>query len=184
MKYFLGFLAVVGLIVVAFILILHSFSHTTPTPKNQITLTDFANSQTVVQLNVIGPVVANQNHTAYQIIIGRDGNNIQVTSGYQGSVVAQQSYPNNPAAYADFLRALQLDNFTRGISDSAKADDRGACAAGQRYEYSIVSDGQTVQRFWGSSCGGGTFQGAGPAVRELFARQIPDLQKIIAPYNF
>ncbi|HSX32989.1 MAG TPA: hypothetical protein VLF91_01485 [Candidatus Saccharimonadales bacterium] len=178
MRYFLGFLAAVGLIIVVFILLLRGFTHHAAAPTNQITLSDYANSQTVVQISVDGPINANQNHVGYQITVGRDSASLQVFSGYQGTVTTQKTYPNNQAAYDSFLKALSVYSFTKGNADSKLADERGTCPLGDRYTYSIVSGGQNVQRYWGTSCGGGTFQGKGIQVRELFIKQIPDFSQL------
>ncbi len=178
MRYFLGFLAVVALIVVVFILILKGFGgHAAP--KNQINLLDYANTQTEVQLTVEGPINADPNHVGYQITVGRDTNSIQTTKGYQGSVTNFKTYPNNAASYAEFLRALQLLNFTKGNADPTKADERGFCPNGQRYVFEITAADQDVERYWSTSCGVGTFQGNTSLVRNLFNKQIPDFDTVV-----
>ncbi len=177
MKYFLGFLAVIALVVVVFVMVLHGFGGGSK-PKNQITLTDYANSETTVELTVTGPVNANQTHQSYNIVVGRDANTMTVLSGYQDQVTQTKTYSNNSTAYADFLRALQLQNFTRGDNDTTKTDDRGVCPNGVRYTFEIHNASQTVQRYWTTSCGGGTFKGNSSVVRSLFIRQIPDFSKL------
>jgi len=179
MRYFFGFLAAVGLIVVVFILILKGFGGH-GTPKNQINLLDYANTQTEVQMTVDGPINASQDHRGYQITVGRDTASIQTTTGYQGSVIQAQTYANNATAYANFLRALQLLNFTKGNPDPAKADERGACPSGRRYVFEIVTADQDSERYWSTSCGGGTFQGNTALVRQLFNKQIPDYERIVS----
>lgn len=178
MRYFLGFLAVVTLVIVVFVLVLRGF--TGDKPKEEINLLDYANSQTVVRLVVDGPVVADQNHQGYSITVGRDANVIEVTKGYNEEVVRAQTYSNNSEAYANFLRALQLQNFTKGVDDPSRAEMRGFCPNGSRFVFEIETTGRNVQRFWTSTCGGGTFRGNSAAVRNLFSRQIPDFNKLTA----
>ncbi len=177
MKYFLGLLSVVALIVVVFILILHGFSSPNKA-KNEITMTDYANSSTVVRLVVDGPVQADENHQGYRITIGRDSSTIEVYKGYQNNVTQAKTYSNNSQAYADFLRALQLQGYTKGSTDSAKSDLRGVCPLGARYSFEIQSSNETVQSFWATSCGKGTFKGNSSSVRRLFRLQIPDFDKL------
>jgi len=183
MRYFVGFLLAIGLIIGVFILILRGFTHHSAVPQNQINLLDYTNSQTVVQLSVDGPVNADQNHEGYQITVGRDSSSIEVMQGYQGSVTQQKTYPNNAAAYGNFLRALQLFNFTKGNPSTALSDDRGVCPTGDRYVFSILSGGQTVQRYWTTSCGGGSFQGKSATIRNLFQQQIPDFNTLTQNLN-
>jgi hypothetical protein len=180
MKYFLGFLAVIVLVIVVFVIVLRGFTGGSNKPKEQINLMDYTNSQTVVKFTATGPVTADPNHQGYRITVGRDANTIEVVQGYQNNVTQAQTYTNNSAAYADFLRALQLQNFTQGISDPARSDNRGVCPNGTRYTFEIENAGQTVQRYWSTSCGGGTFQGNANSVRGLFQRQIPDYPKMSA----
>src|SRR6185503_10414921 len=138
------------------------------------------NSQTVVKFTLDGPVTADPKHQGYRITVGRDANTIEIVQGYQNNVTQAKTYDNNSGAYAEFLRALQLQNFTKGDTDPAKADDRGVCPNGMRYTFEIENAGETKQRFWNTSCGGGTFRGNANTIRGLFQRQIPDYATITA----
>ncbi len=180
MKYFLGFLAVITLVVVVFIIVLRGFTGSAEKPKQQLNLMDYVNSQTVVRYTVSGPVSADPKHMEYRITVGRDASTIEVVQGYQNNVIKAQTYDNNTAAYADFLRALQLQNFTKGNVDDSRSDDRGVCPNGNRYTYEVETAGETKQRYWNTSCGGGTFLGNGANIRALFQRQIPDFGKLTA----
>jgi hypothetical protein len=184
MKYFLGFLAVITLVVVVFIIILRGFTGGgAKEPKQQVNLMDYVNSQTVVKFTVTGPVQADPKHMGYRITVGRDASTIEIIQGYQNNVVKAQTYSNNSAAYADFLRALQLENYTKGDADKSKEDTRGVCPNGNRYTYEVETAGQAVQRYWSTSCGTGTFQGKASIVRGLFSRQIPDFSTMTANVN-
>ncbi len=177
MKYFLGFLAVVGLIVLVFVLVLGGLGggkKGAPNKPSEVILSDYTNTATIMRLTVDGPVNADQLHKAVRITVGRDQNVIELITGYQGTVAKKQSYNTNTQAYETFLRSLQKLNFTKGDSTPALADERGFCPSGERYIYEIMSGVDTVERYWGSTCGQGTFKGIGPSVRALFRAQIPD----------
>ncbi|HEV7453707.1 MAG TPA: hypothetical protein VGO07_00440 [Candidatus Saccharimonadales bacterium] len=177
MRYFLGFLAVVALIVAVFILVLKGFSGPAK-PKNAITLSDYATSQTVVSVTVDGPVNADQKHEAYRITIGRDANVIEVMHGYKYEVVNAQTYASNSEAYTNFLKSIQLLGFTKGDPDPKKADPRGYCPLGDRIIYRIETGNEDVQKYWTTTCNGGTFKGNSATIRSLFIKQIPDFPKI------
>lgn len=160
-----------------FVIVLRGFTGGSKKPTEQINLMDYVNSQTVVKFTADGPVTAEPNHQGYRITVGRDASTIEIVQGYQNNIIQAQTYSNNTGAYADFLRALQLQNFTKGDSDQAKADDRGVCPNGTRYTFEIENSGQTVQRYWSTSCGAGTFHGNANTIRGLFQRQVPDYAK-------
>jgi hypothetical protein len=179
MRYFLGFLAAIGLIVLVFILVLRGFSGGGKPPVNKAVLSDYTSTETVMQLTLDGPVNADQNHERVRITIGRTINTIEIMKGYENKVVDSRIYPNNEEAYGNFLRSLQLLGYTKGNADPKFADERGACPLGQRYVYEIVSGDASVQRFWNTSCnGGGTFTGAANNIRTLFKQQIPDYSQL------
>lgn len=181
MKYFLAFMGVVVLIVLVFVLVLNGLHGGSKSPKLAPTvLSDYANTSTAMRLTIDGPINANQNHREVRVTVSRDQNLIEVIQGYQGSVITQQSYANNEPAYEDFLKALQTLGYTRGDNTPALADERGMCPTGERFIYEIDSGATSPQRYWGSSCGNGTFKGSGQAVRNLFRAQIPDYNAITA----
>lgn len=178
MRYFLGFLAAIGLIVLVFILVLRGLSG--PRQSNvQTLLTDYSKTKTVMRMTIDGSVNADQNHRQVRVTVGRDENVIETISGYQGEVLDTQIYPNNEEAYFVFLRALQFQGYTKGNPDPARADERGVCPNGKRYIFEIVTGSATVQRYWTTSCdGGGTFNGATSSIRLLFQKQVPDYSKM------
>ena len=180
MRYFAGFLVAIGMIILVFILILRGFSHSGGSKTPQITLSDYANTDTVMQLTIDGPLVADAQHVGVRMTIGQTQNTIQTYQGYQNTITSTKTYPNNESAYSDFLHALQLYGFTKGSTDPNKADERGYCPSGSRYIYEILTDtGSDIERFWSTSCGGqGNFGGNPVAVRQLFIKQIPDYDKI------
>lgn len=183
MKYFIGFIGVVALIILVFVLVVRGFSGGTKTEKPQTDLSDYTNTSTVMRFTTEGPVTANQDYDEIRITVGRDANTIEIINGYEGNVVKAKTYPNNSEAYGNFLRSLQLLNYTEGNADPKLADERGYCPTGKRYVYEIVSGNADVQRFWIGTCGAGTFKGNSQTIRALFRKQIPDYSTLIAGVN-
>src|SRR4030081_3827701 len=98
MRYFAGFLVAIGLLVVVFILVLKGFSHSgSKTP--QVTLSNYASTDAVMQLTIDGPLTADEQHQGLRIIVGQNNNTIQTYRGYQNDVTSTKSYPSNEAAY-------------------------------------------------------------------------------------
>lgn len=177
MKYFIGFLATVVLVVLVFVLVIRGFSGDGKKDE-RLVLADHANSSMSVQLTVDGPITADETHFGYRITVDGDQAKIETYKGYQNSTLETKTYTNNSSAYAAFLRALDLAGFARGDDDAAKSDDRGVCAAGNRFIYQINDSPKGDKRYWSTSCGGGTFKGQSSQVRTLFQRQIPEFSKI------
>lgn len=183
MKYFLGFLIAIGMIVLVFFLVLRGFNGNS-TPKNQSHLTDYTNSNTVMQLTMDGPITADQDHQAVRITVGQSETTIEIMQGYQGSVTQTKTYPNNQPSYAAFLSALQVAGFQKGNTDPNKSDERGYCPTGNRYIYEAVNGTSDAERFWSTSCGSqGTFKGNASVVRQLFIKQVPDYDQLTATLN-
>lgn len=183
MKYFIGLLISVGLVILVFILALRSFGGRGQ--DNEISLMDYANTNAVVSITVDGEINANQLHNAYEISVGRSDARMEVYQGYQRELLRSQNYQNNDEAFANFLRALDLAGFTKGsVADTAEANDpRGVCANGVRYVVRITSGASDIQRLWTSSCGGGTFKGDIKQILQLFRRQIPDYNQLVRGLN-
>jgi hypothetical protein len=177
MRYFLGFILAVALIVAVFILILRGLGGGHAPLVNP--LTDYAETETVMRMIEEGPINVDQNHRSLSVVVGRSNSSIDLVQGYEGHVLDTKSYASNEAGYAKFLRALQLSGYTKGDIDPNKEDSRGVCPLGNVYTFEIVTGASTVQRFWTTSCGGGTFKGNLKVVKQLFRAQIPDYFNLI-----
>jgi hypothetical protein len=175
MRYIIGFLIVIGLIVLVFVLFLTGGSST---PKKVSTsLTSYAGSATVMRFTIDGPITADQTHRAIQITVGRDDTDIDIIQGYQHNVLDHGSFANNQDSYTQFLRAIDLAGYTK-VRTTKNTDDRGVCPLGDRYIFEIVNGVSDVQRTWATSCGGqGTFGGGLTTIMTLFQKQIPDYNK-------
>jgi|SRR5579864_4120891 len=176
MRYFIGFLIVIGLIVLVFVLFATGGSKTPP--KTTTSLATYASTATVTKLTIDGPVEADQTHRQVQITVGQDESTIDIVQGYQDTVLNHASYVNNQDSYNVFLHALDLAGFSKKRSTS-NTDERGVCPLGDRYIYEIINGATDIQRTWSTSCGGeGTFGGTPSVIITLFRRQIPDYDKL------
>jgi hypothetical protein len=175
MRYFLGFLAAVGLIILVFILVLRGFSGDSSVKKSN-PLSDYAGTDALVRMTVDGPIISDQQHQAYRITIGRSETRIETLQGYEYDSIDTKTYENNQQGFTNFLRALDLAGYTRGLpkADRQTQDERGVCATGNRFIFEIINGTSEIQRFWSTSCGkGGTFKGNAAQVKQLFDRQVP-----------
>lgn len=185
MKYFLGLIACIGLIVLVFVLVLRGFSGKGE-PKDQVKLADYANTASSMEMTIDGPIVAEQDHIAYRIAVNRDETRIDTLKGYEYVTVESKTFTNNQESYQNFLRALDIAGFTVGNKDSANKDERGQCAQGNRFIFEIKNGSSDVQRLWSATCKGmGTFKGNTAEVKRLFDSQIPraDFSKLIGKIN-
>ncbi|HEX9153330.1 MAG TPA: hypothetical protein VF809_00755 [Candidatus Saccharimonadales bacterium] len=174
MKYFLGFLATVGLMILVLILVLRGFSGDS-SGKDIKPLSDYANTNAVMQMTVDGPIIAEQQHQAYRITVGNSETRIETLQGYDYEIIETKTYENNQQSYTNFLRALDIVGYSKGITkiDTQSDDERGVCATGNRMIFGIVNGTSKIQRYWSTTCGGGTFKGNREKVKQLFDRQIP-----------
>ena len=177
-RYIVGFLLAVGLIIIAIILIVRALSGGPSGPK-PLDLTSYANSDVTVQLTIDGPVSAATTHNGVIITVGNNEATLLVTQGYEGQIVRMKSYSTTANGYAVFLRALAFNGFTKGDANPALRDERGQCALGARFIYEVLdAQGNSLQRYWHSTCGTGTFKGNSTVVRTLFTKQIPDYSSL------
>lgn len=175
MRFIIGFLVTIGLIILAFILIFRSSGTPAVTTPD---INKYASTSVVMQFTIDGPVNADQDHRETRITVGQSQTTMTTLSGYQGTVIQSKSYDNNITAYTDFLHALQLNGFSKGSKTSSIQDDRGQCPLGTRYIYEIIDGAQNVQRFWHSTCGTGNFRGTTSVINALFIRQAPDYERL------
>lgn len=176
MRYFIGFVIAIGLIVLIIILI---FSGGGPT-KTPRSLTSYANTDAIARLTVDGPINASQNHQQLQISVDRNTVTYQQMQGYDGKVVNLQTYANGFNAYDAFLHALARVGFASGNSDPKLSDEKGYCPLGSRYIFELMQDGKDVERYWATSCGSGahTYGGNVALTLSMFKAQVPDYNSL------
>lgn len=178
MRYFVGFLVTIGLIIVL-IVMLFGGGNKTKTPPTSKKLVTYASTNAEVRMTIDGPVNADQIHQQIQINVSRDEVTYKQITGYEGTVVKRTRYDNNQNAYANFLRAIALAGFTKGSLDEQLKDERGHCPLGNRYVFELTQGDKKIERFWATSCNGvATFLGNVGVTRQLFEAQVPDFNKV------
>lgn len=135
-----------------------------------------------VSMSVRGPIVADENFHSYLIVVSPSSRQLTTYNGYLGTVVEQVNLTNNTAAYEEFVNALNLANMTRGNQLlEAASNVQGVCATGRLSEFSILSNGYSVETLWTSTCSGsqGTLRANAKQLSNLFINQIPDADQVI-----
>lgn len=181
MRYLAGFLITIGLLVLAIILIVHHGGGSKgKVPATKAPLTSYANSDTVVRITADGPINAPEDHRQEQVTVGKDNTTFDIYRGYDGQSMHTQSYGMTVTAYDDFLHALELNGFTLGNDSKDLKDERGHCAEGNRYIYEIIQNGNSIERYWSTSCSSGvhSFEGNASVVQDLFRAQVPNLDDL------
>src|SRR5690242_8381870 len=105
MRYVVGLLLGIGLIVLTFILIFRAFSGGSTPQEQGIDLNDYATSNAIVRYTVDGQVNADQTHNRIRITVSKDTILYEQIQGYEGKLIQSKNYPNNSQAYGNFLRA-------------------------------------------------------------------------------
>lgn len=182
MRYFVGFLITIGLLILLIVLLLtggggkKSPKTTGDKPRTTTELAAYADTDAVVRWTADGQINANSLHTSLQVTVGREEVVYEQMTGYQGQVVKRQVYNNNQDAYSSFLYAIGRAGFTLGKTDSNLANENGYCSLGRRYVFELREGDHDIQRYWATSCGGGakTYEGNLPLTLQLFQLQVPD----------
>lgn len=161
-----------GILVVIIVLMFRLFTRPS-TPKAPVTnIGAYSDTASDVTMLIDAPTNINQDHRQVRITVSGTQNQIEIMEGYQGHVINSRTYPNNTTAYAAFLQALKVANFTKGNAKS-KTDYRGHCPLGNRYVYTFNDGYKDLFTYWKTSCGDGTYRGNQSLTFTLFQRQIP-----------
>lgn len=179
MRYFVGFIITIGLIV-ALILLLVGHGGGGKVPETKQPLVSYADTATVVRETIDEKVNDVASHRQIQITVGRDNTTFELHKGYDGEVIHSQTYPMTTSSYGSFLKALQHAGFTDGNSDDSLKDERGYCPLGKRYVFEVLDGGNDIERYWTTSCNSSpkTFNGKTSTVLTLFRLQVPDYDKL------
>ncbi len=179
MRYFIGFLVMLGLIIFVIFLIFHGGGK----PKTKVIakpLASYASTRSEVSMTTDGPVNADSLHQQIRITVDRETVRFDQIQGYNAAVVNSTRYNNTENAYATFLVSLQRAGFRAGDKNPLLRDERGICALGDRYIFEINQDGKQIQRYWATSCGKTkTYLGALSLTLDLFRAQVPDYDKLV-----
>jgi hypothetical protein len=174
MRYFIGFMVTLGLIILLIILLFRGGGKPSTTGAGK-PLISYANTTAEAQLTIDGPVNAQQEHQQIKVSVSRDTVTFEQLQGYDGSVVNLQTFANTENAYDVFLHALTVANFTKGNPSSALRDERGYCALGDRYIFEFTQNSNDLERYWATSCGSPkSYLGSLNLTIDLFQKQVPN----------
>lgn len=179
MRYIIGLFITIGLIILLIVLLFHHGGGKVPVTK--VPLINYSNTDTVVRETIDETINAPQNHRAIQITVGRDSTTFELLQGYDNDPLNTQTYPMTENAYSVFLHALQHAGYTLGNDTSTFKDERGYCPLGKRYIFEVIQNGDDIQRYWATDCGGNapaTFKGKTDTILQLFRNQVPDYDKL------
>ena len=184
LRYLIGFLGIIAVIILVIILIVRGGSNTAVGPK-AIDLADYITNASEVSLTIDGPITADQTHHSIAIVVDERTASAQLIKGYEGQVENSKTYTNNDYSFANFLLALKHAGFTLGNTDESVKDERGYCPTGIRYVYELKDNDKEVRRFWSTSCNrDGTYKGMADLTRTLFQQQIPDYDELANAAGF
>jgi hypothetical protein len=179
LRYFIGFVVVIGLLIFLFVLIFGGGDNKSKVPSSSRTLTSYAESESEASLTIDGIINSAEEHRQVKITVDRNQVLFQIKRGYNGEVIDSRNFPNTTASYSTFLHALDHAGFTKGDIKNKDADERGYCPLGKRYILELKDGGERVERFWATSCGKPkTFLGDLGLNISLFQRQVPDYYKL------
>lgn len=175
MRYFISFLVALGLLFLVIFLLFHSNSKPAAPPLTARALPGYASTDAQAIVTIDGPVNSVQLHNQVRITVSRDTVTYEQLRGYSGDVVNTQQYANTQDAYGTFLMSLARAGFTRGDSNPQARDERGFCPLGARYIFQFTQDGNDLERYWTTDCGGPkTYNGPMPLTLRLFQLQVPN----------
>jgi len=183
MRYFIGYIITIGLLIVLILFLVSGgggkkSGHGAAVPK---LLNSYAYTDAEVRLVLDGPINADENHQTIDITVDSLDATYTQTQGYDGTVVNSQTFPNTQNSYYAFLTALMQEDYTAGTSLTGFNSDTGLCPLGDRYNFEIIQNGQMLQNYWSTTCGGvATFKGNIPSTLDLFEAQIPNYDSLSA----
>ncbi|HET7060411.1 MAG TPA: hypothetical protein VFH99_03825 [Candidatus Saccharimonadales bacterium] len=186
MRYFIGFLVTIGLLILLVVLLLtgghggnggQKIPTTGEKPKTTSELAAYADTGAAVRLIIDGPINADEIHTAVRITVDQQDVTYEQIQGYQGTVVNTQVYASNQSAYSNFLYALGHGGFTLGDDNPKLTNEKGYCPLGQRFVFELRDGDHDIERYWATSCGHSapkTYKGSLQLTLSLFQAQVPD----------
>ena len=177
MKYILGVLGAIVLLVIAAVLITTTSNRTGEVQEGvrRVRLADFVNTDATVSWTEQGELVGDDQHKEIRITVSRGERRAEVLTGYSQTIERSQSFVNTQEAFDRFMRSLNESGFARQRKTQL-TDYRGACPVGKRYIYTLNQGGNDDLFLWSTSCSreDGTFGGRPSMVKRLFQNQITD----------
>jgi hypothetical protein len=180
LRYFIGFVVVIGLLIFLIVLIFGGGGDSKKVPESSRTLSSYAQSDSQVSLTIDGVENSASEHRQVVIAVNSDRVLYEVKAGYNGDVIDSKTFSNSTASYTAFLLALEHANFTKGDLKHKTADPRGYCPLGQRFIFELTDKGSSIERFWSTSCGKPkTFFGDLGTNLALFENQVPRYHDLV-----
>lgn len=186
MRYFIGFLLTLGLIILLIVLLFgggggDGNKTAEPTTQGNRSLQSFANTDAEASMVIAGAINADELHRQIRVTVDRNTVTYQTIQGYEGRVIEQQTFANNQAAYEAFLKALNFAGFTQGDKSAELASEQGRCPLGTRTVFAFNDGNEQLVRFWTTSCGAKNYLGNSEATTRLFQSQVPGYQNLANP---
>lgn len=179
MRYFIGFLVTIGLIILLIVLIFGGGGNKTKVPTTSKPLITYADTDSEVSMTVGGPIRAQSEYREYKIAVNRDNVKFELIKGYQNDVIQSKTYDNNSNAYRNFLAALTRAGFTKGDNNKALKDETALCPLGSRYVFELTQSDEQLIRYWITNCSGTrTYLGNFSMTNSLFQNQVPDFNDL------
>ncbi len=184
MRYFIGLIITLGLLVLLIVLLLSGGGSKSKPKVASKPLYEYASTDAQVILTIDGPINAESDHEQIRITVDNGDVTYEHIQGYQGNAVDTRLYSNNQDAYDAFLHALMRVGFTYGRNDSALRDESGYCPLGDRYIFELKQDGKNLERYWNTSCDHTkTYLGGTDITLKLFKAQVPGYKDLTKDIN-
>lgn len=181
MKYFLGVLGVILLIIFVFVLIFRGSG--TPSATEVRKLAEYAaEPQTVAEFTESGAINGQEAHRTVRIRVTDSIRSVALVKGYNGDVIDRKTYSNTNAAFEAFLAGLEQGGFNK--ERRTRLSFKSVCPSGSRFSYGLESEDDTVVDTWSASCERGSFGGERTLIRRLFQAQIPDYDEFVDDVRF
>ncbi len=183
MKYFLGVLGVILLIIFVIVLALRGGDDTSTPAPDVKALTEYsAEPQSQVTMTTGGAINAEENHRIVSVQVTASNRSVAITEGYNGKVISEETFPNTTDAFSAFLAGLEQVGFSK--VRSSKLDFTSVCPTGKRYSYVLNSNSEDVVNSWSATCERGTYGGQVTNTQNLFQAQIPNYSDIVNDVDF
>lgn len=150
--------------------------------NNQTKLLTEPADNTVITMNVRGPITAKERHYDIAIELSASQRRLVIYKGYDKSEELKKiELDNSSQAFKDFLLALSRAGFVNKTT-AAVDKDNGLCAGGQIIDFGLLQGDQVKYDAWTTSCSAtpGNFTGNNSGVINLLLGQIPDARSTIS----
>jgi len=183
MRYLIGLIITVGLIILLIILIFRGGNQKAPTAPSNKSLSSYATTDAQTIMTIEGPINANSLHQGIRVTVDHDNVTFETLTGYDGNVTELKNFSNSTSAYQAFLSALNNLGFKEVNKKYSSTNVEGTCPLGTRTIFQLVQDQQQVVNSWTTSCGFGTYAGAIGSTTTLFQNQVPGYSQLSQNFN-